>query len=90
MITKDIARHEFIGLTASTQQSRNKSLAGLEGKVIDETKNSFVLLTKDRERKTVLKKGSTFIFHLPDGSKVRIRGEILAMKPEDRIKMKIR
>lgn len=89
MITKDVARHEFIGLATSVAESRNKSLVGLKGKLLDETKNTFVLLTDKKERKNILKKNSKFIFTLRSGEKVKINGTILVAKPEERIKMKI-
>jgi ribonuclease P protein subunit POP4 len=88
-VTKDIARHEFIGLMARVEESRNRSLEGISGKIIDETKNAFVLLTEKMERKTVLKKGTGIVFTLRSGEKVKINAGLLAAKPEDRIKMRI-
>ena len=90
MAGKDIARHEFIGLMAEVMGAKNKSLAGIKGKVIDETKNAFIMLTEKSERKTVLKEGCAIAFELRDGQKVIIDAGILAQRPEDRIKMKIK
>lgn len=90
MATKDVARHEFIGLNAKIDESRNKSLAGMQGTIIDETKNTFTMLTEKRERKTIIKKDCQIIFSLRNGEKAKINGKILVAKPEDRIKMKIR
>ncbi len=89
MVTKDVARHEFIGMFAKVIESKNKLLVGLNGKIIDETKNTFIMLTDKKEKKTILKKDCIITFDLKNNQKVKIDGNILVARPEDRIKMKI-
>lgn len=85
MITvNNLVHHEFIGLSVSVTSVSNKSLR-LKGTVIDETKNTIKIEVDDVE-KIIPKKGSIFIFELPTGEKVEINGNILSIRPEDRIK----
>ena len=77
MITvNNLVHHEFIGLSVSVTSVSNESLR-LKGTVIDETKNT-------------IKKGSIFVFELPTGEKVEINGNILSIRPEDRIKKRFK
>ncbi len=83
-------RHEFeflagelIGLKARVVASSCKGMSGLEGIVSNETKNTLVLDTEDGS-KTVPKSGCSFEFDGHPG--VRVRGELIAFRPEDRTK----
>lgn len=88
-ITPDIIRTEFIGLDAKIAKSTNPSLIKLKGRVLDETRNTFVLL-HGGEEKTVVKNTSVFHFTLHDGTIVEIDGKLLVGRPEDRVKKQIR
>ncbi|MBD3318611.1 ribonuclease P protein subunit [Candidatus Woesearchaeota archaeon] len=79
-------RMELIGKTVKIEASNNKSLVGLEGTVIDETKHSFVILTS-KGKKRVMKKGCTFAFVI-DGKTVLIAGDKIDVAPAERIKLK--
>ena len=50
---------EFIGCQLIVVQAANKSLEGLSGTIIMETKNTFIVKTK-KNRKIVLKNGTKF------------------------------
>ncbi len=80
----NIARHEFIGLDVVVVDAQNKNLIGIEGEIVDETRNTFILETKQGEKK-VLKKGTSFKVTL-DTQEIIIKGDILVGRPEDRIK----
>lgn len=88
-ITPDIIRNEFIGLDAKVAKSTNPSLEKMRGRVLDETRNTIVLLHYDTE-KTIVKDTSVFHFTLQDGAVVEIDGKLLLGRPEDRIKKRIR
>jgi len=75
-------KEEYIGENVQITKSKNKSLIGLQGTIIDETKNTFKIKTKEKT-KVVLKNTSTFIIK---GQK--ITGEKITKKPQDRIKIK--
>lgn len=91
MITpKNIFRHELIGLTVKVVDSTHDGFIGIEGKVVDETKNTILIEQKDGTEKIVPKGVATFHFNLPDGNIVEIEGKIIIARPEDRIKKKFR
>ena len=86
MITSNnLVHHEFIGLKVHVTSVKNKSL-DLKGTIIDETKNTIKIEEEDNAEKLIPKKGSIFVFELPNGEKVEIDGNILSIRPEDRIK----
>ncbi len=90
MITpKNIFRHELVGLFVKVASSTHEGFTGIEGKVVDETKNTISIETNKRE-KIVPKNVATFHFYLPDGNVVEIEGKIIIARPEDRIKKKFR
>jgi len=83
----NIVRHELIGLRVKIKQSKDPTLEGVSGKVIDETYKTINVETKDRE-KIVPKEICTFVFTLPSKTKVEVEGKLLISRPEDRIKKK--
>ena len=90
MITvNNLVHHEFIGLSVSVTSVSNESLR-LKGTVIDETKNTIKIEVDDNVEKIIPKKGSIVVFELPTGEKVEINGNILSIRPEDRIKKRFK
>lgn len=77
----DILRGEFIGREVKIKDKK------IEGKIIDETKNSFLIKTKSDLKKRLLKRNCVFELKLPSGIAI-IDGNSILMKPEDRIKIK--
>ena len=55
MEIKDFARHEFIGLRIKVIDATNEANIGLQGKIVNETKNTIILLS-NKKRKMLLKK----------------------------------
>ncbi len=88
-VTPDIVRCEFIGTEAKVARSRHAGYAGIRGKVMDETRNTFTILSHG-VRKTVLKESAIFHFTFFDGTIVEIVGRLLVGRPEDRLKKQIR
>jgi ribonuclease P protein subunit POP4 len=86
---KELVRHELIGLKAEVSNSTNKFHIGIKGLVVDETKNLIVIET-EKGTKKVQKKGTEFIFTIPDGKKVKVNGTIIVKRPEERIKLKVK
>lgn len=70
-------KKELIGTTAEIIGSKNKTLIGIKGKIIEETKNT---ITFDNGKK-ILKSHVT----LKIGEEL-IKGKAIQKKPEDRIK----
>jgi len=87
---RNILQHEIIGLQARVVESRNPYQLGLEGKVLDDTMKTVVLLTERGERKRVLKSDVKLLLRLPDGTLVLVDGKELVGRPEDRLKKRVR
>lgn len=77
---KDIKRHELIGLPVLITKSSNPTLIGVEGEVVDETRNTLKIRTKSGV-KQVLKDICTF-----DLDGVQIEGGDILGRPENRLK----
>ena len=90
MITsKNLVHHEFIGLKVHATNMKNKSL-DLKGTIIDETKNTIKIEAMDNTEKLIPKNGSIFVFEIPNGEKIEVDGNILSIRPEDRIKKRFK
>jgi len=93
MITpQNIARHELIGLAVRVAGGPNRELLSLEGRVVDESRNTLTIEAGGSE-KVVPKGGFVFSFRLPgspDSSPkwVKVDGDVIVARPEDRIKKK--
>ncbi len=77
---ENIHRHELIGLEIQVEEHSDPEIEGIKGKVVDETQNTLVI-----DSTTVAKQGAVFIFTLPKGEKVRVKGNIIHKRPEERI-----
>ena len=82
----NLPQEELIGLIMEVEESSNRDMEGLRGRIVDETRNTFVIETEQGEEKRIPKSGNMFIFVLEDGTRSRIRGDKLLARPEDRIK----
>jgi ribonuclease P protein subunit POP4 len=88
-LTPTILKNEFIGLNAKVVDSSNPNVVGIEGKVINETRNTFVI-THGNKNKTIAKNTTVFHFTMSNGTTVEINGKTIVGRPEDRIKKKLR
>ena len=87
--TKNITRHELIGLKVEMIQTRNSCETLIRGKVVDESRNTLLILNGEQKKK-IEKRNAVFRFNLPDGTAVEVDGQILVGRPEDRVKKKIK
>ena len=86
-VTADnIARHELIGLDARISGAKNSSQKKIKGKIIAETRNTF-MISQGNNEKTVAKGDASFTFNL-GGTSVEVEGKALIGRPEDRVKKK--
>ncbi|MFZ0011460.1 MAG: ribonuclease P protein component 1 [Halobacteriota archaeon] len=86
---QNFVNHELIGLRVTLVKSTNKDAVGLSGRIIDESRNIFKLECCGQE-KTAAKHRNTFEFTLPEGDKVRVAGDLVVGRPEDRAAKSIR
>lgn len=73
-------RQELVGLMVEVVDAKNKSLVGIKGVVIDETRSLLFI----GEKKVV--KSQVVIESAYNGKKVRVDGKRLVGRPEERLK----
>jgi ribonuclease P protein subunit POP4 len=78
-------RDEIIGCEIKVVDALNKSLVGIRGKAIDETKNTITVETSEGIKKIL--KGQVKIEIDAAGKKIIIEGKSLAKRPEERIRV---
>lgn len=84
MNINDYLKFELIGLEVEVVNAKNKSLIGIKGKIVDETKNTFVIETDGKE-KNLLKDQVTLIIDFKK-EKIRVEGKLFLGRSEERIK----
>lgn len=82
-MSTNVIHAEWIGKHATIIEAKNSSLKGIEGKVVDETRNTVIIETEKGVKK-VQKQGTVFEI---DGQEVR--GDEVLAAPEERIKLKV-
>ncbi len=80
----NIMFHELIGLRITVVKSSEDTLNGLSGEVVDETKNTLRVKTKNG-LKIIPKSIVTIRIELVDGTFVTVDGRNISYRPEDRI-----
>ncbi|HKZ89983.1 MAG TPA: ribonuclease P protein subunit [Thermoplasmata archaeon] len=78
-----LRKDELIGLRVRVVRATDPGLVGVEGRVVDETRNLLVVEAEGREKR-IAKQGTRFRFDVR-GS-VDIEGDDIRFRPEDRIK----
>ena len=86
----NIVFHTLIGLRVRILLSPDPTLRNVEGVVVEETRNSIVVRTGEGRLLRVLKRNSIFLFQLPGGERVWVRGEEITGSPAERIKRLVR
>lgn len=83
---------ELICKYVVVMESKNKSNKGQKGKIIDETKNLFTIEDESGKRKKIVKDQCVFGFCNSGSDKITIKidGNLLVGRPEDRIKSKVK
>jgi ribonuclease P protein subunit POP4 len=84
----NVLKHELVGLDTEIIDDSNKSNISIRGKIIGETKN-MITIEQHGCQKMVSKKNAVFLVKLPKYN-VKIRGEWIVGRPEDRTKKRIK
>ncbi len=87
IIPRNLIHHELIGLETEFLSSNDQPQKVIKGRILDETRNTFLIETKLKNRIRISKK-TTFKFNIPNEPTIQIEGEVLIGKPEDRLKMR--
>ncbi len=85
----DILVGELIGCRLAVISSKNRCNEGLQGTVVDETRNTITIKTQDNNKKRLIKKENVFEF-TSGIKKSTIKGEDLVARPEERTKKWLR
>jgi len=85
----NIVRHELIGLKVKIVRAKNAQNIGIHGKVVNETNKTLVIESKGREKR-IFKSQTTLQITLPNKKVVEVDGKLLAGRPWDRIKKKLK
>ncbi len=80
----NLLQHELIGLEVKVLESSCVSNIGLEGTLVDETKNMLIIRCQNKQKK-IPKTANVFQFKVDDELAV-IPGELIKMRSEDRTK----
>jgi ribonuclease P protein subunit POP4 len=84
--SRNVLRHELIGLDVLVSGAANPDQKGLSGRIIDETRNLLVIETPQGIRR-IAKMHNTFRVSLPSRELVEIDGSVLVLAPEKRISL---
>ena len=84
MNLKDFLRHELIGLKMEVIEAKNKNLVGIKGTIIDETK--YTLVVKSEDSVKMLMKDQVTLKIYSNDNEIKVNGELLVGRPEDRLK----
>ncbi|WP_456395464.1 ribonuclease P protein component 1 [Thermococcus sp.] len=87
---RSIVWHELIGLKAKIIRTSHPELVGIEGHIIDETRNTLTMVGDTAERLWVIPKSVVEIEFEIDDKKIRIHGRDLIGRPEMRLKKRWR
>lgn len=82
---RNLPLHEFIGLGVEVVCSSCKRMVGTKGKIVDETKNTFLIEGDDGKERRVPKRTCTFRFRI-GGKVVDVKGSRICYRPEERPK----
>lgn len=79
----ELIARDWIGLKVEVVESPNECEVGIKGEVVDETENTFKIMT-EKGLRIVAKKGRSFRVWYGERV-VRVKGDLTAFKPEERI-----
>lgn len=85
----NILRHELIGLNVQITHSKDPTMRGVKGTIIDESRNMLKLVHRGR-KVLVPKDVGSFRFKLTGGTVVDVDGTRLVARPENRLKTKVK
>lgn len=80
---ENLLSHEFIGLDTTIVKSTDPTLKGLSGRIVDETRNMFVVKTANKT-KMISKNICELNFNIKEKS-IDVQGRSLIKRPEDRL-----
>ncbi|KAJ1607408.1 POP4-like ribonuclease P protein subunit [Cryptosporidium canis] len=89
-LSQSLSQADLHGSFMTVIFSKNKSCVNVQGIVVKETKETFVIISPDNKVRTVLKSQSIFGIVIPNNYQVTLYGSQLCYHPCERIKHKFR
>lgn len=87
MITsKNLLFSTFIGLNVEIANSTQRNLIGINGMIVDETKNTLDILLRDGREIKIPKVSCKFKFTTESGETVHVEGMDIRFRPHERPK----
>lgn len=83
---KDLIYSTFIGLSVKIINSSQRKTIGLQGTIVDETKNTLSIETEDGKEVKIPKISSVFLFKTDYDEEVEVEGSKIAFRPHERAK----
>jgi ribonuclease P protein subunit POP4 len=83
---ENIILHELIGLKTEIKESTNSQIVGINGLIVDETKQMFTIDSKHGV-KMISKKDNTWEFSY-NNQKITLSGILLSKRPHERLELK--
>jgi len=80
----EILKAELIGKHVKVVDAENKGLIGIEGTIVDETRNTLKVETNNGEKTLVKDQVTITMEH--KGNTFEVNGKLLVNRPEERIK----
>ena len=87
---KYLAAHELNGLKTRILDSPDAKLVGLEGLVLRESRNMFILKLGNNRVVSIPKQGTRFRFYVSERDSAELDGTMLCCAPESRTKRLLR
>jgi ribonuclease P protein subunit POP4 len=84
-ITPAFIQGEIIGLDVQVVKSTNPSCIGIQGAIINESRNTLTI-HHSNEDSIIIKNTSVFHFTTKNGTIIEVDGNIITGRPEDRVK----
>jgi ribonuclease P protein subunit POP4 len=85
---ENVVRHELTGLPLHIAESTDPNFVCRRGVILGESKE-MIHFNADGTMVKVSKNNCVFDVTLPDGTQVRIKGDVLRGRPEDRMKKRL-
>ncbi|XP_014214270.1 ribonuclease P protein subunit p29 [Copidosoma floridanum] len=83
-INQKLIKADYHGAIATVTRSRCPSTIGIQGIIIQDTKNTLRLLSSDNVIRTIPKESSVFCIHLVNNVKFQVFGKELCIRPAER------
>lgn len=81
---ENLPRKQLTGLQAEIIDSTDPNKEGISGEIEEETRDTLTI-----DGRQVEKENCIFLVEIPSGEKVRLNGEVIAKRPDDRKDMKL-